>query len=140
MIKLLPKAAVAAIVLNTKGEVLSVTRRNTDIWCLPGGKVDPGETSIQALVRELAEETDLHFEESDFIPIYSEVVLGKDGNDFYCVTYAYLPTFILDTSSAGWSIEEGIKVNFIPVEKLLTGAFVEYNKQALQNFYKVKTL
>jgi len=42
------------------GLILAVSRKNNpNDFGLPGGKVDPGETSDQALVREILEETGL---------------------------------------------------------------------------------
>jgi 8-oxo-dGTP diphosphatase len=45
---------------NSQGKYLAVTRRfsRTD-WGFPGGKVDPGETPQQAIMREMKEETGL---------------------------------------------------------------------------------
>ncbi|MEU5841243.1 NUDIX domain-containing protein [Rhodococcus sp. NPDC047139] len=48
---------VSAVVLrNATGEVLTVRKRNTSRFMLPGGKPDPGETAAEAAVRECAEE------------------------------------------------------------------------------------
>jgi 8-oxo-dGTP diphosphatase len=60
-----PELQVAAgVVKNTAGQVL-ISRRGHQLhqgglWEFPGGKVEPGETVEQALVRELEEELDIH--------------------------------------------------------------------------------
>jgi len=44
---------VSAVVLrNAAGEVLTVRKRNTSRFMLPGGKPDPGETPAETAVRE----------------------------------------------------------------------------------------
>lgn len=50
--------AVVALIFNKDGRVLSVSRKdNPDDIGLVGGKVDPPETILQALIRETFEET-----------------------------------------------------------------------------------
>jgi 8-oxo-dGTP pyrophosphatase MutT (NUDIX family) len=44
------------IVLNKTGRVLVVNQRGTS-WSLPKGQVDPGETKLEAAIREIAEES-----------------------------------------------------------------------------------
>ena len=38
------------------GRILSTRSRGKDVWYLPGGKREPGETDVETLVREIAEE------------------------------------------------------------------------------------
>ena len=54
--------AVGAVVRDDGGRILLVLRGRPPgqgQWSLPGGRVEPGETAPQALVREVAEETGL---------------------------------------------------------------------------------
>jgi ADP-ribose pyrophosphatase YjhB (NUDIX family) len=56
---------VGAIITDAAGRLLLIRRANppqAGRWSLPGGKVEPGESDEQALVREVAEETGLHVE------------------------------------------------------------------------------
>ena len=53
-----------ACLFNDDGRLLVVRKRGTRFFMLPGGKIEPEETSLQALRRELHEELDLRMEES----------------------------------------------------------------------------
>jgi 8-oxo-dGTP diphosphatase len=51
-----------AVIKNEAGQLLMIKRRNepgAGLWSLPGGRIEPGETDQQAVVREVAEETGL---------------------------------------------------------------------------------
>ncbi|MDX2288980.1 MAG: NUDIX domain-containing protein [Hyphomicrobiaceae bacterium] len=61
-----PREAASAVVLRTAAtgglEVLLVRRGRpplAGVWSLPGGKLEPGETAEQAVLREVREETGL---------------------------------------------------------------------------------
>lgn len=59
----------AACLLDEAGRLLLVRKRGTLAFMLPGGKHEPGETSVQALLRELGEELDLHLATSALTPL-----------------------------------------------------------------------
>jgi 8-oxo-dGTP diphosphatase len=53
---------VGAIAYDTRGRLLLIRRRNDPgrgLWSVPGGRVEPGESDAEAVVREMAEETGL---------------------------------------------------------------------------------
>ncbi|MCJ1887791.1 NUDIX domain-containing protein [Pseudomonas sp. LA21] len=54
----------AACLLDDSGRLLLVRKRGTHAFMLPGGKHEPGETSVQALLRELDEELNLRLTEN----------------------------------------------------------------------------
>jgi 8-oxo-dGTP diphosphatase len=43
----------------TDGRILSTRSRGKDVYYLPGGKREPGETDVQTLAREIREELDV---------------------------------------------------------------------------------
>lgn len=59
----------AACLLDDAGRLLLVRKRNTQAFMLPGGKAEPGEDSLSALIRELAEELNLSLPASALRPL-----------------------------------------------------------------------
>ncbi|MDB6027754.1 MAG: Nucleoside triphosphatase NudI [Verrucomicrobiales bacterium] len=63
-----PIATVGALIFNPKNEMLMVrTHKWSDMWGIPGGKIKFGETSLDALRREIKEETDLEIDGIEFV-------------------------------------------------------------------------
>lgn len=52
-------------------QVLLTKREDFEVWCLPGGHVDNGESVAQAAIREIAEETGLEIQLTRLVGLYS---------------------------------------------------------------------
>ena len=74
----LPDLLVAAIALIRDRQVLMVTARGRDVYYMPGGKIDPGETAAQAAAREAHEEVALELDADDLDELF-EVVVQAHG-------------------------------------------------------------
>lgn len=59
----------AACLLDDAGRLLLVRKRGTLAFMLPGGKREPGESPLQALLRELQEELGLNLPASALRPL-----------------------------------------------------------------------
>lgn len=74
----------SAMILDPGGTKVLLTRRaDNGRWCLPGGRMDPGESAAETCVREVFEETGLTVEVTRLIGIYSNphmLIEYPDGN------------------------------------------------------------
>lgn len=82
-----PVLVVRLIITDPGGRVLILRRQNTSHasgeWCLPGGKVDYGETIEESIVKELREETSLTCVSSKFL-VYQDSLPMKPGG-MHCI-------------------------------------------------------
>lgn len=81
-----------AIVLDKENRVLMQHRGDNDLWGLPGGAVELGETVEETAIREVLEETGLNISNLNFFNIYSgegQHYIYPNGDEVYfiCITY-----------------------------------------------------
>jgi 8-oxo-dGTP pyrophosphatase MutT (NUDIX family) len=116
------RQAVCALIINPQDPryILTVSRKDNpaDIG-LPGGKVDPGETEVQAVIRETVEETGLTVQNPR--AIFTQVCHGKE--DFLVTTFLcdFPQDGVIQTPEAG-------KVAWATRDYLLSGSFAPYNR------------
>ena len=89
------RLTVSAVVWREAGvrELLLMQRSDNGCWGLPGGYVEPGESVVEATVREVMEETGYEIEVGRLIGVYSEparqVVEYPDGRRVQVVNLCF---------------------------------------------------
>jgi len=117
------KRAVTAFLTNAEGKVLAVHRRgDPHDWGLPGGKVDPGETIEQAVIREVKEETGL-----DFFNVKAIFVRACHGDvDYETTTFIGQYSGEIMTTIQSKELDEP-GTAWVKPRALLYGSFASYN-------------
>jgi len=59
----------ASVCVLRDGSLLTVRKRGTSMFMLPGGKLEPGESAVDCAVREAAEEVGLVFVAADLVEL-----------------------------------------------------------------------
>ena len=70
------RPGVAAIIQNDNQEILYELRVDCNFWGLPGGRIDPGESALEACVREVQEETGLNVKYDRLVGVYTGLTYG----------------------------------------------------------------
>ncbi len=67
-----PKLGTCGVVFDEKSRIVLEKRSDCGWWCLPGGRLNAGETLTQGSVREVFEETGLEIEITGFLGVFSD--------------------------------------------------------------------
>ncbi len=98
-----PVVTVGALIFNSRDEVLMVrTHKWSNLWGIPGGKVKWGETSEDALRREIKEETNLDVKDVRFVLVQDCI----HSREFYRDAHFVLLNYTCRSAGA-----ENVKLN-----------------------------
>ena len=123
---------VAAIIIH-EGKIFATQRgygEFKDGWEFPGGKIEPGETPKEALVREIKEELDTEIEVKDFLETveydYPEFHLSMDC--FFCRIKAG-NLVLKEHEAAKWLTADALdSVDWLPADRGLIKGVRHYVK------------
>lgn len=107
----MPGLAVIVAIIED-GKVLLTRREDFEVWCLPGGSVEDGESLAEGAIREAKEETGLDVELTRLVGVYSR--LGGGMRDTHAVLYAAKPS----GGALKTQPQETIEVAYFPFDSL----------------------
>lgn len=93
------KLLTAGLVVTKNNQLLLAYSNNKNAWYLPGGKVDKGETSREALIREIREELNIDLQ-SDKIENYKHISAPAYGES---------PELIMEQDTFRYDLTEEIQ-------------------------------
>lgn len=122
-----PRMHVAACFCEYKDKFLFLLRQPGDssgsTWGIPGGKLDSGETAMQAVIRELQEETGITIQEHEVQQLQTVYIRYPKGDFTYTMFRTALqlqPQVTLNPdehTEARWlTLSEALKLPLIPGE------------------------
>jgi 8-oxo-dGTP diphosphatase len=94
--------SVAAAVVREDGRFLAIQRRDNGHWEPPGGVLEPGESLLDGLLREVREETGLTVEPGQLSGVYQNMSQDIVAMVFRCTAASGQRTTSDETSRVEW--------------------------------------
>lgn len=102
------------LIFDEQDRVLLCHRRDYDLWNLPGGGLEDGETPWNGLIREVKEETGLDVEIENLAGVYSKTDKNEIVFNFRCRTISGELTLNDEADRLEYFAVDGIPSNTSP--------------------------
>jgi ADP-ribose pyrophosphatase YjhB (NUDIX family) len=123
------RPGVSAVILTAEGLLLQ-RRSDNQLWGLPGGGVEPGESVSTAVVREVHEETGLEVTPVRLVGVYSapendQIVTYPDGNVIHYVSTSFECRIVggtlvcgVESLELGWFDPDKLPAELVPMHRI----------------------
>ena len=120
---------VVAAIIRREDEIFATQRGYgdwKDWWEFPGGKMEPGETPEEALIREIREELSTEISVDEFLCTveYDYPASGRGGRAFHLTMHCFLCSLLTDAlhlnehEAARWLKKEDLdSVDWLPADR-----------------------
>ena len=109
----------SAVIFDEAHQKVLLTRRaDNGLWCVPGGKMEAGESAEECCQREVFEETGLQIRPTRLIGVYSnrdQLVIYPDGNKVHIVVLSFEAEIV---SGAPGLSEETTEVGYFSLDEI----------------------
>jgi ADP-ribose pyrophosphatase YjhB (NUDIX family) len=132
--------AVTAIVTNDDGDLVMQKRTDNDLWGLPGGAMNIGESIGQAVIREVFEETSLEVEPTGIVGIYSDpghIIAYADGEVRQEFSICFTARIVDGQLTVGDT--ESTEVRFVKASELEQLSMGSSTRLRIQHFLERRT-
>ncbi|HEK1010484.1 TPA: NUDIX domain-containing protein [Pseudomonas putida] len=122
----------AALLIDPQGRTLLVRKRGTQAFMQPGGKIDAGESPVEALVRELHEELGLRIDPAQAAPMgaFSAPAANEPGFEVHA------ELFRVDTAEAVVPAAEIEEVVWVAADQALAVALAPLTRDLILPLYR----
>lgn len=132
-----PVASCIAILSQDNMLFVANRRNKPEELCFPGGKLDPDESIVSNVCRELKEETGMILNECEIIPVYSGFCWPKadkpDEEPYWCVGFVVKLTQPHNEVMKTQGVEDGIEGKWVSLEEFTQkSAFPQYDENLIK--------
>lgn len=137
----MPKVTVGAVLTRTIDDEFRIllTRRNVEpfknFWCIPGGHVEQDEKAVDALIREVKEETSLDIIHPEFLGYLDEIFPERNIHNvvllFHGRAFDEAKADPAEVADIGWfSLSEVLKMDLAFLHREAIQLFLDYRTAA----------
>ena len=130
-----PALGVSGIVFNNQKQILLIQRNQPPamgLWSIPGGKLEPGESLVEACKREIKEETGLDTDIKNIVAVVERRVEG-----FHYVIIDYLAQLVDKENTQPIAQSDVSEARWVSLEHLIDYELVEGLAEIILRAYNV---
>ena len=129
--------AVSGIIFDDQRRILLVQRADNGRWCLPGGRVEPGESLTEACEREVGEETGLRVRVTGIMGMITNphlIMEYPNGQAWQCIELDFA-CMVLGTAAAQCD-DETVTWGYCSLAQLTTLDIMETDLERIEKALK----
>ena len=125
-------------ILSQSGKILLQKRADKGTWGLPGGAIELGESSVEALVREFYEETGITVRVHKLLNVYTKYSDSyPNGDEAQVITILYLVKPENTVSNNSFVSDETLDLEFFDVSDIKNIAIVnQQHRDMIVDFFE----